>query len=340
MSSSLPNHLYLIAGQSGGLTTNARGGSINFNSTLVHNSTFYFSSAMDELNAKGISWSYYAGGYTYLNNWNPLPGFKSFKDDSARFISHMGQSEKLASDISAGKLASVVWVMPPTDSDSEHPPYDIRLGQRWVVSTVNAIMQSPYWNSTAIFLTWDDYGGWYDHVAPPQVDGTGYGFRVPTLVISPYAKQGLIDHTLADHTSILKFIETTFGIPALSTRDASASSLMEAFDFSAAPRAPLVLPGEFVPDHYPLAQKQTSSTTTTTASTTASTTSSATSTSTSRADSEFGEIVLPLSATYELEFPSITALVLVVAAGTVMVFAGWLLFRRRNNLRPSSVATA
>jgi phospholipase C len=79
--------------------------------------------------------------------------------------------------------------MPPTDAVSEHPPYSILNGQSFVVATVNSIMQSPYWNSTAIFLTWDDYGGWYDHVPPPQVDAYGYGFRVPVLMKSPYANR-------------------------------------------------------------------------------------------------------------------------------------------------------
>jgi hypothetical protein len=113
-------------------------------------------------------------------------------------------------------------------------------------------MESKFWSSTAIFVTWDDYGGWYDHVPPPQVDAYGFGFRVPCLIISPYAKEGFIDHTQAEFASILKFIETVHGLPALTKRDAMASDLFEAFDFSQPPRAPLILPGPYVPDHYPL----------------------------------------------------------------------------------------
>jgi phospholipase C len=113
-------------------------------------------------------------------------------------------------------------------------------------------MQSKYWNSTAIFVTWEDWGGWYDHVAPPQVDSLGLGFRLPCLVISPYAKQGFVDHTQTDFTSILKFIETVHSLPPLTGRDAAASSMQEAFDFSQAPRTPLVLPSQYVANNYPL----------------------------------------------------------------------------------------
>jgi phospholipase C len=113
-------------------------------------------------------------------------------------------------------------------------------------------MKSEYWNSTVIFVTWDDYGGWYDHVAPPQVDAFGYGFRAPCLIISPYARQGFIDHTRGDFTSFLRFIETMYSLPPLTNRDGSANSLMEAFDFSQPPRSPLLLPGQFIPNRYPL----------------------------------------------------------------------------------------
>src|SRR5207245_3623937 len=135
-------------------------------------------------------------------------------------------------------------------------PNDIMKGEHVVVALVNNIMQSSYWDSTAIFITWDDWGGWYDHVPPPQVDKFGYGFRVPLLVISPYAKQGFIDHTLSEHTSILKFIETLFSLSPLTERDAKANDLTEAFDFSQPPRDPLILPGKYIQDHYPLELQQ------------------------------------------------------------------------------------
>jgi len=231
MGPSLPNHLYLIAGQSGGLTSNASAGVIDFSSSSVNNNTFYFRTIMDELDANLISWKYYAGSYSSLNNWNPLPGFASFQSNQTRQL-NLAAPQQFLTDVANHNLASVVWIMPGTDQSSEHPPYDISVGERNTVSMINAIMASDYWDSTAVFLTWDDWGGWYDHVQPPQVDQFGYGFRVPCLIISPYAKQGFIDHTQGDHTSILKFIETVHSLKPLATRDASASDLMDAFDFS------------------------------------------------------------------------------------------------------------
>jgi phospholipase C len=248
---SLPNHLYLIAGQSGGLVKDTFAGMINFTSPTVAHNTFYFSPIINEMDAKGVSWKYYAGGSQNLNNWNPLPAFSSVEDNQTLY-SRITNPSQFLTDVRSGNLPDVSWVMPATDETSEHPPYNITAGEDDVMSEVNAVMSSPYWNSTAIFLTWDDYGGWYDHVTPPQVDAYGYGFRVPCIVISPYAKPGYIDNTQADFTSILKFIETTWSLPTLSTRDGAASNLTEAFNFAAAPRSPLVLPGPYIPNHYPL----------------------------------------------------------------------------------------
>jgi phospholipase C len=252
MGPSLPNHLYLVAGQSGGLLADSFAGSFSFTSPTVKDSTFYFDSIVSELDAKGVSWKYYAGGYASLNNWNPLPGFESLKTNETLLADNVVDTSRFYTDLTGGKLPDVSWVMPESDAASEHPPYNITVGEDDIVSEIDAVMASPYWNSTAIFLTWDDYGGWYDHVAPPQVDQYGYGFRVPCLIISPYARQGYIDGTLSDFTSTLKFIETLYSLAPLSTRDAAASNLMEAFDFSQSPRPPLLLPGPYVPNHYPL----------------------------------------------------------------------------------------
>jgi phospholipase C len=205
----------------------------------------------DELEAAHISWKYYAGGYWALNNWNPLPAFVSFKGN-ATMMRGLADSSQFFTDLRNNVLPSVSWIMPETDQSSEHPPYDITVGEKDVVSIVNAVMASPYWNSTAIFITWDDWGGWYDHVPPPQVDSFGYGFRVPCLVISPYSRHSFIDHTQSDFTSILKFIETIYSLPPLASRDALANNLTEAFDFTQAPSQRLLLPGSFMADHYPL----------------------------------------------------------------------------------------
>jgi phospholipase C len=241
MGPGLPNHLYLIAGQSGTLYENAENFSLNFRVV------------MDELDARGISWKYYTdgpSGYTQEGVWNPLPAFESFKTNQSRF-KNLASNDQFLTDVGAGNLASVVWIV-PKDEDSEHPPSDIAVGEHYVVSLVNAIMQSKYWSSTAIFLTWDDYGGWYDHVPPPQIDSFGLGFRVPCLVISPYSREGYIYNIQSDFCSILKFIETRYSIPPLTQRDAITNDMLEAFDFSQQPREPLILPGPYVSDHYPL----------------------------------------------------------------------------------------
>jgi len=238
MGDSMPNHLYLLAAQSGSIRSDLPPGS-----TVTAN----IPTVTDELDAKHISWKYYHGYF------EPTQYIESFKAKSK--LVNVVPEKQFLSDIANNTLPDVVWINP---FNSEHLPQNITEGEHTVVSLVNAIMQSSYWNSTAIFITWDDFGGFYDHVPPPQVDQFGYGFRVPLLVLSPYAKQGFVDHTLNDHTSILKFIETLFSLSPLAERDAKANDLMEAFDFSQSPVAPLILPGKYMADHYPLEQQTTS----------------------------------------------------------------------------------
>ena len=109
----------------------------------------------------------------------------------------------------AGRLPAVSWVI-PNYAESEHPPASITAGQAWVTRVINAVMRSKDWKSSAIFLTWDDWGGFYDHVVPPRVDSLGYGIRVPSLIISPYARRGYIDHQILSPDAYLKFIEDDF----------------------------------------------------------------------------------------------------------------------------------
>jgi len=116
----------------------------------------------------------------------------------------------------------------------------------YVASLVNAVMNSSYWSSSAIVVTWDDYGGFYDHVAPPQVDAYGEGFRVPTLVISPWAKHHFIDSTSYEFASLLRLAEDNFGLPTLGKRDVNASNMMNSFDFTQSPQPPLLEPGNFI----------------------------------------------------------------------------------------------
>jgi phospholipase C len=149
---------------------------------------------------------------------------------------------KVLTDIANGQLAQVSWVI-PTATDSDHAKANDGSGPSWVVSIVNAIGNSAYWSNTAIIITWDDWGGWYDHVAPKVVNdgvswGSGYtyGFRVPLIVMSPYAKAAYISHTRHDFGSILKYIESTFGLPSLGYADASADDeLADCFDLTQKP---------------------------------------------------------------------------------------------------------
>jgi phospholipase C len=116
-------------------------------------------------------------------------------------------------------------------------------GQRFIKTLVQELMRSPYWTNSAFLLMYDDWGGWYDHVNPPQVDAYGYGLRVPGLLVSAYAKKGYVDNTELDFTSILKFIEHNWGVQSLTSRDANANNFLEAFDFNKPPRAPVFISG-------------------------------------------------------------------------------------------------
>jgi phospholipase C len=124
---------------------------------------------------------------------------------------------------------------------SEHPPGSLAAGQRFVRNLITSLMKSPYWWNSAFMWSYDDWGGWFDHVPPPRVDAYGYGFRVPTLLVSSYAKRGHIDSTELDFTSFLKFIEVNWSVPPLADRDANANSFLSAFDFEAGPRPPVLI---------------------------------------------------------------------------------------------------
>lgn len=186
--------------------------------------------------------------------WNPLPDFDTVKQDG-----QVGNIQDLANFYKAaqnGTLPAVAWVVPNGD-DSEHPPALVSVGQAYVTGLINAVMQGPDWSSSAIFLTWDDWGGFYDHVVPPQVDENGYGLRVPGIVISPFAKRGYIDPQTLSFDAYLKFIEDDFLggeriDPKVDGRPDSRPDVREAlpqlgdlvadFDFSQSPRPALVLP--------------------------------------------------------------------------------------------------
>jgi phospholipase C len=186
--------------------------------------------------------------------WNPLPWFETVRQDNQ--VSNVQAVDRYYTAARNGTLPQVSWIN-PNQTVSEHPPARVSDGQAFTTSLINAAMEGPDWNSTAIFLTWDDWGGFYDHVVPPVVDQNGYGIRVPALVISPYAKKGYIDHQTLSFDAYLKFIEDDFlGSqrldPATDARpDARPNvremapvlgDLREDFDFNQEPRPPVILP--------------------------------------------------------------------------------------------------
>jgi phospholipase C len=191
--------------------------------------------------------------------WNPLPDFTDVHQDHQ--LGDIQNSNNIFAAARSGHLPAVAWVVPSGD-DSEHPPSNIQAGQQHVTNVINAIMRGPEWDSTAIFLAWDDWGGFYDNVAPPVVDGQGYGLRVPGMVISPYARRGYIDHTIYSFDAYLKFIEDDFlgsqrldpktdgrpdPRPDVRENASILGDLTNDFDFSQTPRPPLILsPGKYI----------------------------------------------------------------------------------------------
>ena len=226
------------------------------------------------LHQQNVSWGYYVfqgtepdcendssmtcapvqQGPTTPGIWNPLPSFTDVTQDN-----QLGNIQSLSNFFTAAKngtLPAVSWIN-PNGQVSEHPPALVSAGQTYVTGLVNAIMNGPDWDSTAIFLSWDDWGGFYDHVVPPVVDNNGYGLRVPGIVISPYARQGYIDHQTLSHDAYTKFIEDDFlggarlnpatdgrPDPRPDVREDSPilGNLVADFDFTQAPRPPLILP--------------------------------------------------------------------------------------------------
>ncbi len=231
---STPNHLMLIAAASP-IIDNPHRYRLAPGTPL-----FDLPSLPGRLEKSGLTWRNY-GGYAFdfiteLHGKPKLP------------------PERFAADASAGDLPSVSWVYAPHDA-SEHPPDapdrghplvgDVTHGMQWTVDQVNAVVRGGLWPRTVIFITWDDWGGWYDHVAPPRVeawkpDGTQfrYGSRVGCLVLGPYAKSGTVSRTLRSHVSLLRFCETTFGLAPLNQRDGAADDMSDCFDFTRPPAAP------------------------------------------------------------------------------------------------------
>jgi phospholipase C len=225
------------------------------------------------LHKAGVTWKYYLGkgmdphcggdpsecqptplNPTVPSIWNPLPEFDDVADDKE--LANVTSFDDFYVDVKAGALPAVSWIVPASNV-SEHPVALVSVGQAYVTALINTIMQSPLWTSTVIFLSWDDWGGFYDHVLPPQIDQAGYGLRVPGITISPWVKKaGMIDKQVLSHDAYLKFIEDVFlggqrldpkadgrpdSRPGVRESEPKLGDLMAEFDFARTPAPPLVL---------------------------------------------------------------------------------------------------
>ncbi len=237
-SQSEPNHLMLIAAASPVIDDTSKSRSYQ------PKPPFNLPSLPASLAKVGLTWGSYGATDNYFNEIAALKGSP-----------HIGLAAKFDTDVAAGALPNVSWLYAPGHPVelSEHPPASVKQGMEWTASRVSLIAKSKYWANTAIFITWDDWGGWYDHVNPPEKDtwkgggptsgpsytGTqfSYGPRVPCLVISPFSKKG-ISKAFHSHVSIVKFCEITFGIAPLNARDAASDDMTDCFDFKQTPLPP------------------------------------------------------------------------------------------------------
>ena len=259
LSYSLPNHWFLVAAQEPAVLEPLPTALLKKKVPAHHlylnqsNATATVESELDQ--HPNVSWAYYdyplpsyqsaINAYTNVvgksgayNNWNPLAAqAQSYTPANA---SHFQDTSGFFNATRAGRLPNISWVI-PNAGVSDHPPGNITQGQNFVASVVNAIGSSPYWNSTAIFVTWDEYGGFYDHVAPPIVDGDGDSFRVPLLVISPWTPAGLVSHATYSFDSLLAFVEWRWGLDCLGPRDCAAN-LPTSFFHLRLHRAPVDFP--------------------------------------------------------------------------------------------------
>jgi phospholipase C len=196
----------------------------------------------DRLSDAGVSWKWYSGGWDaallghpdplFQFHHQPFAYFANYADDTPGRAEHLRDELEFYNDVASGTLPAVSFVK-PLGADNEHPGYATEQnGQQHVADLVNAVQSSQYWDDTAVIISYDEHGGRWDHVAPPVIDRWGPGSRVPTIVISPFARKGFVDHTQYDTTGILKLIEERWSLPSLTDRDAKSGDLLTAFDFN------------------------------------------------------------------------------------------------------------
>jgi phospholipase C len=264
--SSFVSHQYIIAGQANSSVNypsniwGCGGGGNDVIPTITAQRTYgpsispCFDSPTlgDELDSAHVSWRYYTSALTKISSgiWSAYQAIAHIRNGPDWKADVVTPQTRFFKDVQNGKLAAVTWIT-PTCANSDHASCDAKSGPHWVASLVNAVGTSAYWNSTAIFVFWDDYGGWYDHVPPPLEDYDGLGIRVPLIVISPYAKKGYVSHVQYEHGSMLKFVEDRFGLARLAATDARANSLAgDCFDFSKPPRKFVAIPTRMAPSDF------------------------------------------------------------------------------------------
>lgn len=262
LSYSLPNHWYLVAGQTPPRAYNNYVGFNGLDPTYLDQSN-NTTSVEDLLAHSSASWKYYDNGLgayskaitgtgifgTAYDYWNPMAA--RHESYTSNFTTHFVPRSSFLTDLQSGGLPNISWVI-PAPADSDHPGFNNSYGETWVAQLVDAVENSTYWNSTAIFLSWDDYGGWYDGVAPPSILGHLLSFRAPLLVISPYAKENYISHVFGDFFGLLRFVEWQFGLGCIGPLDCLAPLPLNFFDFNQAPRPPILFGTDWSSTTYPM----------------------------------------------------------------------------------------
>jgi phospholipase C len=212
---------------------------------------FDYQTIADLMDAHGVTWRYYAArppqnGYI----WSAFDAIRHIRYGSDWTDNVISPTTQVLTDIQNGTLAQVTWITPDWRFSDHAGTGATAEGPDWVTNIVNTIGASRFWDSTAIFIAWDDWGGWYDHVVPPQVDPMGLGFRVPLIVVSPWAKHGYISHHTHEFGSFLHLTEDVFDLPSLGTRDAVSDDLLDCFDFTQTPQPYVQVPVQYGPSYY------------------------------------------------------------------------------------------